>query len=142
LVFTASITELFQVLSVKMGGTMVSSRTAATEEVSTTRFVVVPYFRTEFRIEVVPRTAGMMRSKYIYILFVQKGQPSWEEKVDQHTVWVVRLEVKRRGGVGDGVDTPDGLIKCPILGDIFDNDELKPIPIIGKSIFKECTFGQ
>jgi len=39
-----------------------SSRTAATEEVKTTRLTPVQCFSAEFRIDVVPRTAGTMSS--------------------------------------------------------------------------------
>ena len=61
-VFTASTAELFQLLSVKTRGTEVSSRTAAAEEVRINRFRELPFFKAEFKIDVVPRTAGMMRS--------------------------------------------------------------------------------
>jgi hypothetical protein len=38
--------------------------------------------------------------------------------------------VKGRGGVGDGVDALDCLVEGSILGDVFNDDELKPITIL------------
>jgi hypothetical protein len=50
---------------------LVTSRTAATEEVRIKRFRVFPYFKAEFRIDVVPRTAGVMSS--VYVLITNEG---------------------------------------------------------------------
>jgi len=61
-VFTASTAALFQSFSVKARGTGVGSRIATAEEVRIKRFTVLPCFRAEFRIEVVPRTAGVISS--------------------------------------------------------------------------------
>ncbi len=65
LVLTASTSALFQSLSVKTRGTAVGSKTATAEDVSTKRFTLLPCFKAEFRIDVVPRTAGMMISECI-----------------------------------------------------------------------------
>ena len=61
-VFTLCTAESFQLLSVNVCGAVVSSRTVAIEEVRIKRFRVFPCRKAEFRIDVVPRTAGMMRS--------------------------------------------------------------------------------
>ena len=50
--------------------------------------------------------------------------------------------MKWRGGVGNGVDTLDRLVKCTILGDILDNDELKAFTVAGELIVEEGTFRQ
>ena len=53
------------------------------------------------------------------------------------------LEVRRGSGVcDDGVDTLDRLVKCAVLGDILDNDELKPVAVAGEFIVEEGVFGQ
>src|SRR5438445_10759283 len=65
LVLTASTSALFQSLSVKARGTAAGSRTATTEDVSTKRFTLLPCFKAEVRIDVVPRTAGVMISECI-----------------------------------------------------------------------------
>jgi hypothetical protein len=44
--------------------------------------------------------------------------------------------------VKDDIDTSDGLIKRAVLGDILDDDELEPIPVVGKFIFEERAFGE
>jgi hypothetical protein len=59
-----------------------------------------------------------------------------------HAVWVGGLVVKRGSSVGDGIDTFDGLVKCAILGDILDNDELKAVTVVGELIVEEGTFRQ
>jgi hypothetical protein len=46
-----------------------------------------------------------------------------------HTIGVGYLIVKRRGGVGDGVGTFDCLVKCTVLGDILDDNELKTFTV-------------
>ena len=66
-VFTALTAASFQLVSLKMRGNEISSKTATTEEVRTTRFTLLPCFKAEFRIDVVPRTAGMMRSAYVLL---------------------------------------------------------------------------
>ena len=73
-VFTASTAALFQLFSVKVRGSVESSRTAATEEVRIKRLRVLPCLKAEFRIDVVPRTAGMMRSEYVYVLSAKPGE--------------------------------------------------------------------
>jgi len=80
-------------------------------------------------IDVVPRTAGMMRS--VYILISKKDE--YHEKVG-HTIGVGSLEVKWRCGVGNGVDVLDSFVKCTVLGDILDNGELKSIPVMSESV--------
>jgi hypothetical protein len=110
---------------------------ATTEDVNTKRFTLFPCFRAEFRIDVVPRTAGMMSSEYISV--GTKGKLSGNRK--GHTVRLCSLEVKWRGGVSNDVDISDGLIKSAILSDIFDNDELKPIGIVGKPFCQEGALG-
>ena len=128
-------------LSVKTRGTVPVSRIATAEEVRIRRFTALPCLRAEFRIDVVPRTAGMIRSEYIsFSKFLKKGE-HFQEKKD-HTVGIGSLEVERRGGVGDDVDSLDCLVKGSILGDILDDDELKSITITGKFIHKECALDQ
>jgi hypothetical protein len=56
------------------------------------------------------------------------------------TIGVGSLEMKWRCGVGNGVDILDSFVKCAILGDIFDNDELKSIPIMSELIIEEGAF--
>ena len=136
-VFTACTAASFQLPSVKTRGSVVSSQTAATEEVRITRFRVLPCFKAEFRSDVVPRTAGMMRSVVRFLSV--KGE--YSEKIGR-TVRVGRLEVEWRGNVGDGVDAFDRLVKCTVLGDILDNDELKPVAVMDKFIVEEGAFGQ
>ena len=66
-VFTASTAASFQVFSENRRGTLVASRAATAEEVRITRFRVVPYFKAEFKIVVVPCTAGTMRSECLIV---------------------------------------------------------------------------
>ncbi len=47
---------------------MVCSITATTEEVRIKRFTALPCFKAEFRIDVVPWTAGIMRSEQYLIV--------------------------------------------------------------------------
>jgi hypothetical protein len=119
-------------LSLKVRGTVVLSRTAATEEVRIKRFRELPCFNAEFRIDVVPRTAGMMRSIYVLVAKID----DYPEKI-RHTIGFGSLVVKWRCGVGNGVDTLDGFVKCTILGDIFYNDELKSIPVTSEFVVEE-----
>jgi hypothetical protein len=49
-----------------------------------------------------------------------------------HTIGVGSRKVKRRGGVGDCIDTFDRLVERTVLGDIFNNYELKPIAMSAK----------
>jgi hypothetical protein len=92
---------------------------------------VLPCFKAEFRIDVVPRTAGMMRS--VQVLSV-KGE--YSEKI-RRTIRVGRLEVKWRSDVCNGVDTFDRIVKCTVLGNILDNDELKPVTVMDEYIVEE-----
>ena len=58
----------------------------------------------------VPRTAGMIRSEYIsFSKHLKKGKHFQERK--GHTVGIGSLEVERRGGVGNDVDSLDCLVK-------------------------------
>ena len=50
--------------------------------------------------------------------------------------------MKGRGSVGDGVHTPDRFVKCTILGDILDNDELETITVISEFIDEKGAFRQ
>jgi len=61
LVLAAS--ALFQSLSVKTHRTLVGSRTATIEDVSTKHFTLLPCFKVECKIDMVPRTARMMISE-------------------------------------------------------------------------------
>jgi len=70
----------------------------------------------------------MIRSEYVSFSKLLKQGEHFQERKD-HTVGIGSLEVERRGGVGDDVDSLDCLVKGPILGDILDNDELKSITI-------------
>lgn len=45
----------------------------------------------------------------------------------------------RRSSVDDDVDIFDCLIKRAVLGEILDNDQFKPILVVGKFVFEECT---
>lgn len=54
---------------------------------------------------------------------------SGSEKIG-HTVGADSIVVKRRGDMGEGFNTSDSLIKCAILANILNNDELKPITIV------------
>jgi hypothetical protein len=92
LVFTASTEELFQLLSVKTRGTMPVSMTATAEEVRIRRFTVLPCFRAEFRIDVVPVTAGMIRSEYVSFSKLFKKGEHFQERTD-HTVGIGRMVV-------------------------------------------------
>ena len=58
-----------------------------------------------------------------------------------HTVGVDSIVVKRRGDTGDGFNTFDSLIKCAILANIFNNDELKPIITVCEFILEEGALG-
>ena len=60
----ASTAALLQLLSEATRGTAVSSGPASTEEVRMKRFSEFPCLNAEFRIDAVPRTAGMMSSVY------------------------------------------------------------------------------
>jgi hypothetical protein len=111
-----------------------ASITATTKEVSTTRFTVLSCFKAEFRIDVVPHTAGMMRSVCL------ERQTEFSEKI-RHNIRVGRIVMKRRGGVGDGVNTLDRLVKCIVFGDILDNDEFKVVTVIAEFILEEGAFG-
>jgi hypothetical protein len=113
----------------------VSSRTAATEEVRIKRFRALPCFNAELRIDVVPCTAGMMRSANV--LIAKKDE--YPEKIG-HTVGLGSLVVKWRRSVGDGVDIFDSFVKCTILGDVLDNDEFKSIPVMSEFIVEEGAF--
>ncbi len=44
--------------------------------------------------------------------------------------------------MGDGVDTFDSLVKCAVLGDIHDNDQLKAVTIVGKIFVEEGALRQ
>jgi len=59
-----------------------------------------------------------------------------------HTVRVVRIVVKWRSGMGNGVDSFDSLVECAIFGDILDNNKLKSVTVVGKFIGEEGTLGQ
>jgi hypothetical protein len=102
-----------------------------------TRFRVFPYLRAELRIDVVPRTAEMTGS----VIVLSAKQGAYSEEIG-HTIRVGRLDVKWRGCVCDGVHTLDRLVKCAVLGDILDNDELKAVTVVRKFIVEEDTFRQ
>jgi hypothetical protein len=106
-----------------------------TEEVRTKRFRELPCFNAEFRIDVVPRTAGVVRSVYVFIT-EKDGSP---ERIG-HTFGVGRLVVKWKCDVGNGVDTLDSFVKCTIPGNILYNDELKTIPVMSEFIVEEGAF--
>jgi hypothetical protein len=55
---------------------------------------------------------------------------------------VGKAEVSRRGGVGDGVDTLDRLIKSAFLRDILDNDEFKAVTVVGEFVLEESALRQ
>ena len=101
-------------LSVKTRGTVPVSKTATAEEVRIRRFTVLPCFRAEFRIDVVPRTAGMIRSEYILFSKLLKKVEHFQERKD-HTLGIGSLEFERRGGVCDDVDSLDCLVKGSTL---------------------------
>jgi len=101
------------------------------------RFTVFPYFRAEFKIDVVPRTAGVISSKYI--VFVKRA--SFQRK-NERTIGFGSLEMKRRGGVDYDINTFYCLIERPALGDILNNDQLKSISVLGKFFFQEGAFSE
>ena len=42
----------------------------------------------------------------------------------------------------DRIDARDGLIKCAVLCDVLDNDELEPLAVLRKPFLKKCAPGQ
>jgi hypothetical protein len=42
----------------------------------------------------------------------------------------------------DGIDAFDRLVKCAVLGDILDGDELKAVAVVGKFVLEEGAFRQ
>jgi hypothetical protein len=105
------------------------------EEVRTKRFRALPCFNAEFRIDVVPRTAGVVGS--VCVLIDKKD--GYPKKIG-HTFEVGSHVLKWKRGVGNGVDTLDSLVKCTIFGDILDNDELKSILVMSEFVVEEGAF--
>ena len=86
----------------------------------------------------VPRKAGMMRSGWI-CLERQKSEQSGEIG---HAVGVGSVIVKWGSGMGDGVDALDRLVKCAVLGDILNDEELKAVTVLGELFVEEGAFRQ
>jgi hypothetical protein len=60
----------------------------------------------------------------------------------RHTIGIDRIVVEGRGGVGDGIDALDSLVKGAVLRDILDDDELEALAVLRELFFEKGALGQ